>query len=253
MSEKIAIVGCKMLEDEIVYLLNNDSEIKEAIIQKRKNNSYKEFESKLEIKTKVTNLDKSFNIKSDAIIELLPFALHEEPEKLRNKVKKSIKRISRYSEEILIFYGLCGNTFDNFEKLKKEVNANLTILKKEKELLDDCICLTLNGNENYLENIKEEAGTFFLTPMWAENWKDMFKRCKICSNTNNLDLIKYVFDKSGYTRVLKLNTGLRDNEKFDKKVREFANKLNLKLQERECKNYLNLIKENYIRYKRKLS
>ncbi len=247
-SKRTAIVGCKIFEDEIAYLINKDQDIEKVMIQR--NDCSKGIKSKLDKKTEIIDLKENTQLSdSGVVIEILPLALHEEPEELRKEIKNSVEKIKNFTQNIFLFYGLCGNALNDFEEFEKKIDADLTILRKENKILDDCICLALNGNKKYLENVKEEAGTFFLTPMWAKNWRDMFEKCNICKKNSDLELIKYVFDKVGYKRALKLNTGLGNSEEFEEKSQEFAEKLDLVLEEKDCSDCLNLLEKNYFRYK----
>ncbi len=66
------------------------------------------------------------------------------------------------------------------------------------------------------------TGTYFLTPMQAANWKEMFVHAKLTPDPDNTEMIKMVFDYSGYKNVGKVDTGLCYEKKFDETVDEFA-------------------------------
>jgi hypothetical protein len=123
-----------------------------------------------------------------------------------------------------LFYGLCA-TLGKVEKEMSKCSCPVYILKEGNgEIVDDCIGAVLGGRAAYLDKLKsfKGVGTFFMTPMWAANWKEMIRSAGITNDPDNTKMAKYVFDYAGYKKVAKLKTGLNYELGFDSMVEEFA-------------------------------
>ncbi len=219
-----------MLEDEIVHLIQTDDQIKELIIVENRDCQG--------IVQKLNELDISFVLLPESklphlkpasdyrlIVNMLEFALHAIPSKLKDTVYNCTRQMCRYSDGILLFYGLCGNVLGNIENDLADLDCNIHILKEEDgEVIDDCIGVVLGGRANYLSTLKsfKGVGTFFLTPMWAANWREMLVAGGFGSDPNDTDTSKKVFDAIGYRNVARLDTGLYYEKDFDDIVHEFA-------------------------------
>ncbi len=92
------------------------------------------------------------------------------------------------------------------------------------EIVDDCIGAVLGGRSRYLEVLKscKGIGTFFLTPMWAANWREMIRTAGLSQDPDDITMSKLVFDCVGYKRVARINTGLTYEKEFEDRVREFS-------------------------------
>jgi hypothetical protein len=226
---KISVIGCEILEDEIIYLVENHEDIDNVVVLKNEDTE------RLMIKLEKFDSSRIHEVESlnDPIIDELkgltlivwikPMALHSKPDKLRDDVISSIKELERCSDCIILFYGLCGNAFKKIEDIEADFNVPVIILRDSTgEVVDDCIGLVLGGSEKYLENLRKFSGTFFLTPMWADNWREMFNKVQILEDPDDVEGAKYVFDCVGYKRVVKLDTGLGEENKFEDQVQEFA-------------------------------
>jgi len=227
---RITIIGCEILEDEIVYLIQNHPEIDNVVVLN--NEDSESITRKLRdagTGPKITMLERIDEESMDGlgglvvIVWIKPMALHSDPDKLRDDVISSIRSIEPYSDSVMLFYGLCGNAFKKMSQLEADFSIPILILKDPRgEIVDDCIGLVMGGSDEYLENLRKFSGTFFLTPMWADNWRKMFNKVQILEDPDDIEGAKYVFDCVGYKRVVKLDTGLGEQPKFDDQVQEFA-------------------------------
>jgi hypothetical protein len=98
------------------------------------------------------------------------------------------------------------------------------------EIVDDCICAIFENRGAYVEAVKDEKrgeGTYFLTPMRAANWIEMFMLAKLTPDPNDNEMIKFVFEYSGYKNVGKVSTGLCYEKDFDGIVDKFASLFDL--------------------------
>lgn len=228
----ITIIGCRMFEDEIMHLLENDHEIKEVFVVESddcKGITRKMTESGLEYKVipleempeKSADKSKSLTL----VIYMLELALHAIPENLKKTVYSKVELMAPRSDGILLFYGLCGNVLGKIEEDFKALDCRVCILKEENgEIVDDCIGAVLGGRKQYLEALKScrGVGTFFLTPMWAVNWREMVRTAGLSQNPDDISMSKFVFDYAGYKKVARVNTGLAYEKDFDACVKEFS-------------------------------
>jgi len=122
--------------------------------------------------------------------------------------------MSQFSDRILIFYCTCGHSLSNLEKDFESLGCQLYFLKDEKgETVEDCISAALGGNDVYARVNGKNAGTFYLTPMWASNWEEKPKDNAILSSESDTKFLKL------YARAAKINIGLSYEPDFDKSVR----------------------------------
>ena len=260
----LSIIACGMLEDELAYVLSGDRELAQLIlientehfglqrklkslgclpaiipldrvgeILMRENNqslpailqSLCSFHFIQKILHKLENQHKP---KVTVVANMLRRGLHADVEMVRVEVYKTIMEMSRFSDRILIFYGTCGHSLSNLEKDFQTLGCQLYFLKDEKgETVEDCISAALGGNDVYARALVngENAGTFYITPMWASNWEEKPKDNAICSSELDKKFLKL------YGRAAKINTGLSYEPEFDKNVRDFARFFNLKIVE----------------------
>ena len=233
----MSIISCKIMQDEIIWILENDSSIDEIIIVDSKN--IREFVEKLDkvnLRYKVLSLEdissleeiKSECKKYTVLIHLMELGLHRSPKELKIKVYETIKTLAPFSSGILLFYGLCGNVLGDVEKdfERSSTSCPVRILKdKDHRIVDDCIGATVGGVNNYLRILKSvsDAGTYLFTPMYSKGWRELLDLNKLNKDPSKaLQLMKKTHEMIGYKRVAKINTGLEYTENFDASIQEFA-------------------------------
>jgi hypothetical protein len=231
----LTILSCKILQDEIVHILENDSSVDEILVVN--NGQEDDFVAKL----KGAGLDylllSPAKIRSGAdkyrtdpekftvMVYMVELALHEFPKVLKSEIYKLIDELSKSSSAILLFYGLCGNVFDkldiDFSHL--ESSCPVRILRDDTRTVDDCVGATLGGCTEYLATLKKfsEHGTFLFTPMYAHAWREIMK-IDPQKPEKSIKMLKKVNEITGYKRVAKIQTGLNYTENFDEKIEEFA-------------------------------
>ena len=169
----IGFLSCKMLQDEIVYLLQNDSSISSVTVVE--NGEHEEFIQKLDEVGIAFSLisDISFlpdsdetNSKSDSdfsvIVWNLELGLHEFPKILKEKVYECLERYSKKADGIFLLYGLCGNVLGKVEEDFKDKCPVVILRDPEGEIVDDCIGATIGGRRQYINLLKsfKGVGTF---------------------------------------------------------------------------------------------
>ena len=232
----MGIVGCPILEDEIVYLLSRDKVLVDIFVvedEHSQNLLRKLRPLRPDVHTikeaEVTELPDSEG--RSALVWMKSFGLHEYPKDLGNEVVQAVKLIDSECSAILLMYGLCGNAFKDMDLLFKEVRSPVVILTDEKgQIVDDCIAAPLGGTDGYLQLLKHYAGVFYMTPAWAENWRDLINKMEFTRGTKegDLEMLRTLFEMAGYNRVLRIDTGLGDREHFHERVREFSKEFNFK-------------------------
>ena len=228
----MTIIGCRIFEDEVVHLIEKGPELEEVIVVKNENNAgvIRKLED-IRSPHRVLPLEKipERSGRKDSsgftlIVILLEFALDGVPEKLREKVYETIAEMQKYSDGILLFYGLCGNVLGNVERDFAASECPVFILKdREGSMVDDCIGAVLGGREDFLSKLASNgAGTYFLTPVGAVNWKEMLIASRVTPEPENVEMTRMIFDISGYKKVAQVDTGLHYEQEFEAKVKEFA-------------------------------
>lgn len=229
----MTILSCKILQDEIVHLLESDPSVDETIVVK--NGQEQDLIAKMDISGLQYALlpleqlppvsQREDTGKFTVVICLVELALHEFPKILKVEVYERIGRMTEYSDGILLFYGLCGNVLDKVEEdfSFQESTCPVRILRDDKRIVDDCIGATLGGGEEYLKTLKmlAEQGTFLFTPMYAHSWREIM-RVDAENPEKTIKMLRKVNEITGYKRVAKVDTGLKYTERFHEKVEEFA-------------------------------
>jgi hypothetical protein len=231
----MSVLSCKILQDEIIWLIANDSQIKRVLIVANKNIS--EFTEKLDeqhicydivpfekLPQILNNID---NDEFTIVVNLMELGLHAVPKILKSEVYQKIREMIPFSNGLLIFYGLCGNVLGNVEEdfcLEKD-GCTVRILRDDERVVDDCIGATVGGGANYLKLLKTHSKepAFFFTPMYASSWRELLNINKLNSNPEKaLKMAKKINDLAGYSRVAKVNTGLTYVKDIDAKIEEYA-------------------------------
>ncbi|TFH05329.1 MAG: DUF1638 domain-containing protein [Methanosarcina sp.] len=245
----MSILSCKIMQDEIVWILENDSSVDEIIVVENEN--IREFSGKLnkvnlqhkilpienipllsEINSEYDkNSERDENSECEkytVLVYLMELGLHKNPKELKNKVYKTVETLTPFSSGIVVFYGLCGYVLWNIETDFEENSfpCPVRILKDRKHrIVDDCIGATVGGMDNYLSLLKSvgDAGTYLFTPMYSKGWREFIELDKLHKDpAKALKMMKKTHEIIGYKRVAKINTGLEYTENFDDAIREFA-------------------------------
>lgn len=94
-------------------------------------------------------------------IKVLEFGLHNHPNKLNERLRECLAEIEREERyRVALFgYGLCS---EGIVGLKPQ-RVRLVIPRT-----DDCIALFLGSRDRYIQELRREPGTFYLTKGWIE-------------------------------------------------------------------------------------
>lgn len=208
----LGIIGCPILEDEVVYAVSRDAEVRKVYVIE--NEDSKNLLRKLEmlpdkppiVRITMDHLDLLGDGNGFRVLVLMKsVALHEEPQRLRKEVLAAVKEVAPHCSSILLFYGLCGNAFrESLGPLMYGDRQVHILCDEEGRTVDDCIAAVLGGTDGYLRLLKRYPGVFYLTPAWAENWQEMMGKMEITRGMDPGDLstLKWMFDLAGYRKAL---------------------------------------------------
>lgn len=155
------------------------------------------------------------------VVSPLRIGLHADLEQLKSAVHDNIRRLSAFSDGILIFYGKCGNSLVDLEHDLLDFSCPIYFLTDEQgERIDDCIAVALGGNKNYDRALNEHQDVaLFMTPMWASNWKVMGQEDSASGKRLDLGAMP---KGTGMRKVARIDTGLCFENGFEEKVDNFA-------------------------------
>jgi len=238
------LVGCPFLEDEMVYNISHDSDWTKLFVLQNSNiktllpklekagMEFKQISERDFFRRKYVVPDHGYSI----IIWMMDPGLHSEPENLSREVRKSLLKVPGLADGIALYYGLCGRGMEGIREWGKEnLPIPLTIFAdKEGNLCDDCICVPLGSSTKYLELMKKHTGVMYLTPAVACNWGEFNKHSELMKGSYRIgmepdEFMKMMFEMAGYEKCLKIQTGIGDQENFQRKCEEFADNMNLEL------------------------
>ncbi|WP_320056242.1 DUF1638 domain-containing protein [Desulfuromonas thiophila] len=153
----------------------------------------------------------------------LDATLHNEPQNMRQRLETEIRALASEVDAIFLGYGFCRSLRD------LEQAFGLPVILPQ---FDDCISLLLSP-ERYNEEIRREAGTWFIPPGYA------MISAKMVIESLKLDrIVRYGKDPmamarrlfSHYRRGLFIDTGAGERETLLAAARQFCDDFNLSLE-----------------------
>ena len=278
----LSIIGCEMLEDELVYILSKDESLNKLLVAE--NRQCFRFVRKLRSKNchpRLFPLDRvSFFLKEintpmsvkipniilrvpfvgkvlenmmnkneeiiTVVVNILRLDLHIDCEILRSEICRNIREMANFSDGILLFYGNCGHSLRSLEADFKNLDCPLYFLKDGNEdIVDDCISVALGGNDIYAEVMQSGngIGMFYLTPMWASSWGKMKKES---SDTASFDknFLKNPLYKKMYKKVVKISNEISKGEEFDTNIINFSRTFDMSIV--EIKGSMEIARKSYL-------
>ena len=237
------LLGCKIMEDEIVHVLANDRDVGKIVIID--NGEITDFVEKIknvgivpEILPKETfwsrHEQNSYGTNQFNVVVLIqPKHLHSSPKKLKDTTYKTIKEQEAYVDSILLFYGSCGKAFNDLDNTFYGLDVNVHILGERKmsytKQVTDCISAVVGGDEKYHSLLKQYPDALFFTPLWSSNWDILFG--DIEKNIKSDMKKKKFFKMMGVKTLIKIDTGINYETEFDLKINQFAAKFDFKVKE----------------------
>ena len=234
----ICLLACRMFEDELVHLIEEDRDSHVIIVENGEEEGVKNKLDRLSVRYSAVDEADISGLQNDndeftIVVYVLEFALDAKPDLLKEEVYRTVEKIAQDVDAILVLYGLCGNVLGSIEYDFRELDIPVRILKdRGGRVVDDCICAAFGDQAAYVNAMKGEhqgEGTYFLTPMQAVNWKEMLVATRMTPDPDDIQMTKMVFDCSGYRHVGKVDTGLHYEEDFHRTVEEFAGSFDFRI------------------------
>ena len=231
----LGVIGCPVLEDEMIYCLEKDADIDHVFVIRNEhcNSLLRKMEKRgLDFCCVPEDVffmggyqelpDTGFNW----VIWMKDLGLHEEPKDLRQNILSALRETDGVFDAIMLFYGLCGNAFKDIDVWASEkIRTPVVILSsRDGKIVDDCIAAAIGGQDNYLRLLRKYPGILYFTPGFATNWDELTYRMEMFRGIEKGDdsMIRMIFEMADYDTVMKIPTGLGDEEDFDRCTHEFA-------------------------------
>ena len=240
---RLGMIVCPMLEDEAIYNLEHDSEVKRVYLIRGAYNTT------IIPKLRQHNVDfisidettvLNGNYEHDGytvIIWTMFMGLHEDTDMLKMEMMSQIVKIFRSVDTIMLYYGRCGRALDTIcDWAYETVTTPVCIFRnRDGSVCDDCICIPVGGTERYLKLLRKYPGRLYFTPAMASNFEGFMSSMELFNgiDTGNQEIMRIILDMAGYTTMMRVQTGNGDQEHFDENIKAFAEKYNLKCTELE--------------------
>lgn len=137
---------------------------------------------------------------SDIDLELLPYALHREPQKLHNELQQCIDADTEH--DILLFgYGLCSNGVVNLCS-----DRHTLVIPK----VHDCISILMGSRECYNREFEKCPGTYYLSKGWIDQGAEPLAEFKRYAESFGEENAQWIIDTQycNYQRVVLIDTGV---------------------------------------------
>lgn len=167
----------------------------------------------------------------DAVLRRLEFGLHNNPDKLRERLQEEIDAVPA-GHTILLGYGLCGSGLDGLR-----VGDHRVVVPR----VHDCIAIFLGSREAQEAQSAQEAGTYYLTKGWLDAtdhgpWAEYERLVERYGAERGSEIARLAF--ANYTRLALINTGHYDIEKYRDMSRQLADRYHLRFEELPGSNAL---------------
>lgn len=230
----LTVIGCPVLEDELIYNILGDDEDKDIYMVeaepskslRRKLERYGIPYSTIDGRSFTNGMESFDSSRYSIVIKMLDIALHSEPKDLRAKIEEEVSLSSHVSDVIALYYGTCGNFgWDVSKWAEEEGFCPVVVFRDEKgRVCDDCVGVAVGGLDNYRRLLKAHTGQMYFTPGVAVNWNDFIEANDMFKGfpEKSVENMKWTFEQCNYDTVLEIDTGLGDSEDLRKATKEFA-------------------------------
>jgi hypothetical protein len=156
-------------------------------------------------------------------LEIMEWGLHTRPEVLRDEVAERVRAVSSRVDAVLLGYGRC----QAMDRLPADLGVPVFFPPAE-----DCIGVLL-GQDRYAQELQREAGTWFMTPGWADMGIDfIFHELQMArfaaKGIDPLQVARRML--ANYTRALFIDMGLGERASLLQKARAVADAFDLRLE-----------------------
>lgn len=237
----LGIIGCVVLADELSHVLSRDEDLHRVfILENDAGVILKDKLARYQVDAELVTLGDLERARSQdrysVLIWMNPAGPHDDQAELRAQVRHAAERLSGSVGMCLCFYGLCRNSLWKIERMGEEAGVPMMILTDPKgHPVDDCFGANLGGKKEYLDAIVDHRGTIFVTPGYAENWQRRQNKKPIDKIVEQVENTRFVFERMGYSKIMRLENGLGDSKKFEGRVGAFARMFDLEVLSKQCR------------------
>ena len=163
------------------------------------------------------------NVPEVCHFEVMDWGLHTQPDLLKETLCRHIEVLQDKVAAIVLGYGRC----QALDKIPRTYKVPVYYPQAE-----DCIGVLL-GQKRYEQELKKEAGTWFLTPGWTEMGMEfIFHELQLNHLAQkNIDPLKVAHRMlKDYTRALFIDTQVGNPKKLLEKAQMIAKEFNLRLE-----------------------
>jgi hypothetical protein len=167
----------------------------------------------------------------DQVYEVLDFGLHLQPKQLKVALQEAVDTAAADYDVVILGYGLCSMAVIGLQA------NNCTIVIPR---VDDCIACFLGSQDTYLQQQKNEPGTYYLTKGWIEvsdTLLDEYNRMVERYGPKTADRLMGIMLKN-YKRLVYIDTGVDEQEQYREYARSVAEQFNLRFEEMRGSNAL---------------
>jgi len=222
----IGLLTCEVLEEEMAHMLSHDPDIQKVTFiesdpAKDSITSLQEvLGDRLATIADIGEFHPDPALSLEVVTAMLRVGLHMDKGTLKEGVTEQARILSGKSDVLVLGYGLCGNVLLDIEKQLVDLRCPVVMPQNQDgSTIDDCVCLVLGGTQKYLDQVHREAGTWFVTPGWLKHWDTLLVKELHC---RDIDMVKWVFKKADYKRVLMVDTGIGNLETLRAETKKFA-------------------------------
>ncbi|MBM3303320.1 MAG: DUF1638 domain-containing protein [Deltaproteobacteria bacterium] len=219
----LGVITCQTLELEIAHLLVNDPDVQSVTVLKNRyaDGLLQALESERSVLVNTVSYVGAFRPayprRVEALVQIMEVGLHTVITNLRQAVTDAATDMGPYVDAILLGYGLCGNALEKVEELLSDTGVPVFMASDEDHPVDDCVALLIGGRELYYQEQCRCAGTMFMTPGFANHWKQIM--LKGLTRGYSLEMCKRLM--ANYERVLLLPSEVMSADQMGPSVEEF--------------------------------
>ena len=236
----ICIIGCPILEDEVVYSICSEKDAKNvylidnepaATLRKKLDRNGVDY-----ILVDEWEFEKGFvefdNNEFNIVVLMNKLGLHSRPEFLRSTIEDQLRTYQNRFGSIALYYGMCGNACWDISKwASSSLKIPVFVFRdRNEDVCDDCIGVAVGGHLNYYSFVKKHPGMLYVTPAIAGNWDEFSKELDMTKGFDIMDIhtLKGVFELFGYKNAVKIDTGIGiQGEELEKGCRNLSEQTGL--------------------------
>ena len=150
----------------------------------------------------------------DPKITFFDYGLHAVPKNLRDTIQSAIDSIEQPSL-VVLGYGLCGNGLN-------KINAGQHFLLIPRS--DDCIAVLLGSYQAYLQEMKKEPGTYYLSKGWLEAGTNPLEESRNLENKYGPEKAAWLMDYQyhNYKRLMMVSRNAEELQIYQARALQVA-------------------------------